>query len=127
MFVMQEGFTINDSYYDQAEYTNGASDHKPLYAEVTLLTGGENCNGREEFTGVKCKTRGGAVKKTIVKARNGTPSQPYMCELATGQTDTRDAKDNGRIKFKFRGAKRPPCGENAASFCKTGVDFACGC
>ncbi len=37
MFVMPEGFTINDSYYDQAGYTNGASDHKPLYAEVTLI------------------------------------------------------------------------------------------
>ncbi len=37
MFVMPEGFTINDSYYDQADYTNGASDHKPLYAVVTLV------------------------------------------------------------------------------------------
>ncbi len=35
MFVALDGFTINDSYYDQAEYTNGASDHKPLYAVVT--------------------------------------------------------------------------------------------
>ncbi|MCH8805559.1 MAG: hypothetical protein IH986_05675 [Planctomycetes bacterium] len=48
MFVMPRGFTINDSYYDQAAYTNGASDHKPLYAEVTLLLsrpGDLNCDG----------------------------------------------------------------------------------
>ena len=37
MFVMPNAFTINDSYYDQAPYTNDASDHKPLYAEVTLI------------------------------------------------------------------------------------------
>lgn len=37
MFVMPDVFTINDSYYDQAPYTNDASDHKPLYAEVSLI------------------------------------------------------------------------------------------
>ena len=37
MFVMPSVFTIKDSYYDQAPYTNGASDHKPLYAEITLI------------------------------------------------------------------------------------------
>lgn len=37
MFVMPGGFTINDSFYDEAGYTIDASDHKPLYAEVTLL------------------------------------------------------------------------------------------
>lgn len=36
MFVMPNGFDIDDSYYDTAAHTNGASDHKPLYAEVTL-------------------------------------------------------------------------------------------
>lgn len=35
MFVRLDGFTINGSFYDQADYTNGASDHKPLYADVT--------------------------------------------------------------------------------------------
>ena len=36
MFVMPDGFDINDSYYDQAAYTNGASDHKPLISELVL-------------------------------------------------------------------------------------------
>ena len=35
LFVTPEGLTINSSHYDQAPYTNGASDHKPLYANVT--------------------------------------------------------------------------------------------
>ena len=48
LFVTPEGLTINDSYYDQAPYTNGASDHKPLYAEVTLSSrpGDLNCDGQ---------------------------------------------------------------------------------
>ena len=45
LFVMHNGLTINDSYYDQADYTNGASDHKPLYAEVTLSTCIADFNG----------------------------------------------------------------------------------
>jgi len=37
LFVHPDVFTINDSYYDQASYTNDASDHKPLYADVTVI------------------------------------------------------------------------------------------
>ena len=38
LFVMLEGstITIKDSFYDQADYTDDASDHKPLYAVMTL-------------------------------------------------------------------------------------------
>ena len=46
LFV-DEGFSIDDSYYDQAAYTNGASDHKPLYGQVTQSSrlGDLNCDG----------------------------------------------------------------------------------
>ena len=37
LFVHPDLFTINDSYYDLASYTNDASDHKPLYADVTVI------------------------------------------------------------------------------------------
>ena len=37
LFVHPDVFTINDSYYDLASYTNDASDHKPLYADVTAI------------------------------------------------------------------------------------------
>ena len=37
LFVHPDVLTINDSYYDQASYTNDASDHKPLYADVTVI------------------------------------------------------------------------------------------
>jgi endonuclease/exonuclease/phosphatase family metal-dependent hydrolase len=37
LFVHPDLWTINDSYYDQESYTNDASDHKPLYADVTVI------------------------------------------------------------------------------------------
>jgi len=37
LFVHPDVITINDSYYDQASYTDDASDHKPLYADVTVI------------------------------------------------------------------------------------------
>jgi len=37
LFVHPDVITINDSYYDQASYTIDASDHKPLYADVTVI------------------------------------------------------------------------------------------
>ena len=41
MFVMTDDFTIDASYYDETDYTNAdgtirASDHRPLYAELTV-------------------------------------------------------------------------------------------
>ena len=37
LFVHPDVIIINDSYYDQASYTIDASDHKPLYADVTVI------------------------------------------------------------------------------------------
>ncbi len=54
LFVKHEGFAISDSYYDQAAYTNGASDHKPLYGELIQSSrlGDLNCDGATDVDDV---------------------------------------------------------------------------
>lgn len=92
-------------------------------------TAGDDCNGNEEIASVKCKTRRGAVKKAIVKLKNGTPDQEYAAVLDTGQQITLAAKSNGKATFKFKGGSKPGCGPNAVSItpCDLRRDLNCTC
>ena len=126
MFVRPDSVTVNDSYYDQAPYSNGASDHKPLYSELTL-TSGRDCVGTESIRRVMCRVQRGTVKKAIVRVKNATPGQKYKAVLDTGEKATKKAKDNGKIWFRFKGGKAPECGPNGVTVCGQRQAFDCDC
>ena len=83
MFVMLEGstITIEDSYYDRADYTNDASDHKPLYAVMTLCE-------------ISCDT---------------PPDSPFVRGDSNddGTIDIADPVSN--LHFQFLGTFKPTC------------------
>ncbi len=91
--------------------------------------GGGACNGNEIIAKVKCKTKRGKVKRVIVKLKKGTPDQEYTAELDSGEKVTKKAKRRGKVRLKFTGDNRPPCGNNGVTItpCDLKQDMNCNC
>ncbi len=100
MFVMRTGFTINDSYYDQAGYTNGASDHKPLYAEVTLTHDG--CDGDMDGDG-----QVNPVDAGLVQAAFGSTDRGDLCRYDLDCDGQINPVDSGIVQSLFGTCEEP--------------------
>ena len=85
------------------------------------------CNGKETISKAKCKTKRGQVKKVIVVVKKGTQGQKYTATLDTGQQLEKNAKNNGKAKFTFKGNNRPGCGPNGVTVCDQHKAFNCDC
>ncbi len=85
------------------------------------------CNGSEKIIKAKCKTKRGRVKKVIVVVKKGAPKQGYTARLDTGEELTKPAKNNGKVKFTFKGDNAPGCRPNGVNVCGHHKDFDCSC
>ncbi len=75
----------------------------------------------------KCKVRKGAVKKATVMVKNAGPNAEHRCTLHTGQELIKRSKNNGKLRFKFKGGNAPPCGSNGATVRERYKSFDCDC
>ena len=100
MFVMRQGLTINDSYYDQAGYTNGASDHKPLYADVTPSNVG--CDGDMDEDG-----QVNPVDSGLVQAAFGSTDRGDLCRYDLDCDGQINPVDSGIVQSLFGTCEEP--------------------
>ena len=98
LFVIPDDFTLVQSDYDRAPYTNSASDHKPLYAELTqtvCLRADFDCDGDVDLADYLVMQQG--------FSGSGVPTLDLRTDL-DGDGDT-DLADLLAFQVAFTGAR----------------------